>query len=99
MELSDLLGELNAGRTIAGDSPLHEVMHRVSQEALRITGELNGGYQEPARVRELLARLTGKPVDESVTLFPPFNSDFGKTSPSGNGSSSMPGARSRTRAG
>lgn len=78
MELSDLLGELNAGRTIAGDSPLHEVMHRVSQEALRITGELNGGYQEPARVRELLARLTGKPVDESVTLFPPFNSDFGK---------------------
>ncbi|POH73392.1 DapH/DapD/GlmU-related protein [Arthrobacter glacialis] len=78
MELDDLLEALNAGRTIAGDSPLHEVMHRVSQEALRITGELNGGYQEPARVRELLARLTGRPVDESVTLFPPFNSDFGK---------------------
>lgn len=78
MELDHLLEELNAGRTITGDSPLHEVMHRISQEALRITGELNGGYQEPARVRELLARLTGKPVDESVTLFPPFNSDFGK---------------------
>lgn len=78
MELDDLLEALNAGRTIAGDSPLHEVMHRISQEALRITGELNGGYQEPARVRELLARLTGKPVDESVTLFPPFNADFGK---------------------
>jgi acetyltransferase-like isoleucine patch superfamily enzyme len=78
MELEDLLGELNAGRTITGDSPLHEVMHRTSQEALRITGELNGGYQEPARVRELLSRLTGKPVDETVTLFPPFNADFGK---------------------
>ena len=47
-------------------------------DALRITGELNGGYQEPKRVRELLAQLTGKPVDETVTLFPPFNSDFGK---------------------
>ncbi|WP_411732056.1 DapH/DapD/GlmU-related protein [Paeniglutamicibacter sp.] len=78
MELNDLLEELNAGRTITGDSPLHEVMHRVSQETLRITGELNGGYQEPARVRELLAQLTGKPVDETVTLFPPFNADFGK---------------------
>lgn len=78
MELDDLLEALNAGHTIAGDSPLHEVMHRFSQEALRITGELNVGYQEPARVQELLARLTGKPVDESVTLFPPFNSDFGK---------------------
>ena len=78
MELTDLLEALNAGRTITGDSPLHEVMHRVSQDALRITGELNGGHHEPARVRELLAQLTGKPVDESVTVFPPFYSDFGK---------------------
>ncbi|GAB3525638.1 DapH/DapD/GlmU-related protein [Arthrobacter monumenti] len=78
MELHDLLESLNAGNTITGDSPLHEVMHRVSQEALRITGELNGGYQEPARVLELLSQLTGKPVDESVTVFPPLYSDFGK---------------------
>ncbi|HET8795463.1 MAG TPA: DapH/DapD/GlmU-related protein [Arthrobacter sp.] len=78
MQLEDLLEELNAGHTISGDSPLHEVMHRVSQEALQITGELNGGYQEPARVRELLTRLTGKPVDDSVMVFPPFYSDFGK---------------------
>ena len=78
MELEDLLNALNAGHTITGNSPFHEVMHRVSQDALRITGELNGGYQEPARVRELLTQLTGKPVDESVTVFPPFYSDFGK---------------------
>ncbi|WP_298584498.1 DapH/DapD/GlmU-related protein [uncultured Kocuria sp.] len=78
MELTDLLEALDAGRTITGDSPLHEVMHRVSQDALRITGELNCGYREPARVRELLAQLTGRPVDESVTVFPPFYADFGK---------------------
>ena len=78
MELKDLLKELDAGRTITGDSPLHVLMHRVSQEALHITGELNSGYREPDRVRELLAQLTGSPVDESVTLFPPFNADFGK---------------------
>lgn len=78
MELDDLLAELNAGHTITGDSPWHQVMHRTSQEALRITGELNAGYQQPARVRELLAELTGKPVDDTVTVFPPFSSDFGK---------------------
>lgn len=78
MTLDDLLEALNAGRTITGDSPLHEVMHQVSQDALRITGELNGGYHEPVRVRELLAQLTGAPVDESVTVFPPLYSDFGK---------------------
>lgn len=78
MELHDLLEALNAGRTITGDSPLHQVMHQVSQDALRITGELNGGYHEPGRVRELLAELMGKPVDDSVTVFPPLYSDFGK---------------------
>jgi acetyltransferase-like isoleucine patch superfamily enzyme len=78
MELDDLLEALNAGQTITGDSPFHEVMHRTSQNALRITGELNGRYQEPAQVRKLLAQLTGKPVHESVTVFPPLYSDFGK---------------------
>ena len=78
MDLNDLLEVLNAGERIMGDSPLHEVMHRVSQEALRITGELNGGYHDPARVRELLGALIGTPVHASVTVFPPFYSDFGK---------------------
>lgn len=78
MDLDDLLEALNARNTITGDSPLHAVMHRLSQEALRITGELNGAYHEPGRVRELLGQLIGKPLDESVTVFPPFYSDFGK---------------------
>lgn len=78
MELDDLLTALNAGETIIANSPVHEAMHSASQAALRITGELNSGYHEPARVRELLSLLTGKPVDETVALFPPFSTDFGR---------------------
>ncbi|AIT59937.1 thiamine biosynthesis protein ThiF [Corynebacterium doosanense CAU 212 = DSM 45436] len=78
MDLNDLLEALNTGQTIPGNSPLHEVMHQVSQEALRITAELNGSYHDPAQVRELLGTLIGAHVDESVTVFPPFYSDFGK---------------------
>lgn len=78
MTLSTLLAALDAGERIPADSPLHSVMHETAQEALRITGELNGGFHEPARVRELLGRLTGQEIDESLTLFPPFTSDFGK---------------------
>lgn len=78
MTLADLLSALDSGETIPANSPLHAVMHETSQEALRITGELNGSYHAPARVRELLAELTGGEIDESVTLFPPFTSDFGK---------------------
>ena len=84
VELEDLLEALNAGQTITGNSPLHQVMHRTSQGALRITGELNTGYQEPQRVRELPTALTGRPVDDSVTVFPPFYSDFGKNITLGN---------------
>lgn len=78
MNLTDLLQALDTGQTIVGGSSLHEVMHETSQEALRISAELNGRYHEPARVRELLSELIGSPVDESVTLFPPFSTDFGK---------------------
>jgi acetyltransferase-like isoleucine patch superfamily enzyme len=78
MDLNVLLDALDAGRTIAGGSPLHAVMHVTSQDALRITAELNSGYHEPKRVRELLSQLTGRAVDDSVTLFPPLRSDFGK---------------------
>ncbi|MGM1029656.1 MAG: DapH/DapD/GlmU-related protein [Actinomycetota bacterium] len=78
MQLADLLAALDAGETIYGGSAEHAVMLATSQEAMRITGELNGGYHEPDRVRELLSQLVGAPVAESVTLFPPFTADFGK---------------------
>lgn len=78
MQLDDLLEALDAGATIAAGSPLHAAMHDASQRALRITAELNSGYHEPQRVRGLLAELTGAPIHETVTLFPPFHSDFGR---------------------
>ena len=78
MELQDLLDAMNAGERIEGGSPLHEVMHVASQQAMRVTAELNGSYHEPARVRELLAELTGTEIAESVTLFPPLTADFGR---------------------
>ncbi|AZZ51664.1 DapH/DapD/GlmU-related protein [Rathayibacter festucae] len=77
--LDDLIAAFDARRTIEGGSPLHAVLHAASQEALRITGELNSGYHPPERVRELLAELTGRPIDESVTLFPPLRADFGRS--------------------
>ncbi len=76
--VEELLSALRAGETIPGGSRLHQVMHQASQEALRIAAELNGSYQSPERVRELLAQLTGSAVDDSVTVFPPFTADFGR---------------------
>lgn len=53
-------------------------MNDMSNEARRITFELNNTYHTPEEVRNLLSRLFGKTVDESFRAFPPFYTDFGK---------------------
>ncbi len=57
---------------------IYEFMNRASDEARRITFELNGAYHSIPEVRDLFARLFGKPVDPSFRVFPPFYTDFGK---------------------
>ncbi|MDR2674969.1 MAG: hypothetical protein LBC18_08910, partial [Opitutaceae bacterium] len=53
-------------------------MHEVSQEALRLTAELNGAYHTPEEIRRLMEKITGRPVDKTFGLFPPFHTDCGK---------------------
>lgn len=60
-------------------------MHDAAQEAFQVTAELNNGYRTPDEVRALLTQLTGKPVDQSVIVFPPFYSRFGKNLTLGRG--------------
>lgn len=48
------------------------------QEAVKITMEMNSRYHTPEELRELMARLTGKQVDDTFRMFPPFTADFGK---------------------
>ncbi len=57
---------------------IYEFMNRASDEARRITFELNGAYHSMPEVRDLFTRLFGKPVDPSFRVFPPFYTDFGK---------------------
>ena len=78
MELEAFLEHLNSGKTVQGGSEPHLFMHTVSQEALRITAEINGSYHTPEELRALFAQLIGQPVDESFGLFPPFYTDCGK---------------------
>lgn len=78
MELKDYLNYLNSGKPVEGGGEVHQFMHTVSQEALKITAEINSGYHEPAELRELFSKLIGKPVDESFAFFPPFYTDCGK---------------------
>ncbi|MGN0623136.1 MAG: sugar O-acetyltransferase [Oscillospiraceae bacterium] len=78
MWLKELIERLNDGEYIEGGSELHQFMHKVSQEAIKITSEMNSGYHTPEEIRQFMSELTGSEIDEGFSLFPPFFSDFGK---------------------
>lgn len=64
--------------TVIDGSQEHLFMHTASQEAIRITMEINNRYHSPEALRELLSELTGEQIDSTVGMFPPIYSDYGK---------------------
>lgn len=72
------LDELNSGKMVEAGSEVHRYMQRLSQEALKITAELNVGYHDEDEIKAIFSHLIGQPVDERFALFPPFYTDCGK---------------------
>lgn len=77
MTLNEFLKYVETRKPLKGDE-IHQFMNKMSDEARRMTFELNGSYHDPEEIRELLSRLFNKPVDPSFRVFPPFYTDFGK---------------------
>ena len=78
MELKEFLDHVNRGLPVDGASEMQQYMTRLAHEAMRITARLNAGYHEPEEIRALFSELTGKEVDASFRMFPPFYTDCGK---------------------
>lgn len=78
MQLAEFLDIMNSGQTVRAHSEAHLFMHAAAQEALRLTAELNGRYHTPEEILNIMAELTGRPVDPTFRLFPPFHTDCGK---------------------
>jgi acetyltransferase-like isoleucine patch superfamily enzyme len=78
MNIDKFLDHVSGGKPIPINSEIHRFMVEISNEAMRITSELNNSYHEPKEIRTLLSKLTGKQVSESFMMFPPFYTDFGK---------------------
>lgn len=78
MELKDFLEKMDTGEEIEAGSEYHLFMHGLSQEALRITAEMNNAYHTPEELVELMRKLTGQPDFPTFGLFPPFYTDCGK---------------------
>lgn len=78
MTTKEFIEIMNLGNLIPGGSPIHAKMHELSQEAIRITMEINNAYHTHEEIIALMSELTGCEVHESLGLFPPFYTDCGK---------------------
>lgn len=61
-----------------GNKELAAYADDLFQEAIRLGMELNNQYHTPEEIREIMGRLTGKKIDDTFRMFPPFYTDFGK---------------------
>jgi acetyltransferase-like isoleucine patch superfamily enzyme len=78
MELREFLSYMDSGKEITAGSEVHQCMHRLSQEAIQLTTELNSRFHTAQEIVDLMEKITGRPVDHSFALFPPFYTDCGK---------------------
>lgn len=59
MTILEYKQHIAAGLPVEAGSPAHLFMHAMSQEAIRITMEINNRYHTPEELRALLSELWG----------------------------------------
>ena len=82
--VSEFLDYMNCQKEVEAGSPIHQCMHKLAQEAIALTAQINAGNHTPEENRQLFEKLIGKPVGENFAFFPPFFTDCGKNLTIGN---------------
>ena len=65
--------------------PEYPSLYAEFEKTMKLVAQLNSGYHTPEEIRDLLGRIWGQPLDESVRMFPPFYTNFGKFTRVGRG--------------
>ena len=77
MTLEQFQQKIADGRPLEGKEMI-EFMREQSDESRKVQFELNTRYHTPEEIRLLFSQITGREVDETFRMFPPFYSDFGR---------------------
>jgi len=76
LDLDEFRSIMTKGEIV--ENEMLKTFHKLSQEALKITMEINNKYHTEEEIVNLFSKLTGREVDKSFRLFPPFHTDCGK---------------------
>ena len=78
MTNQEFLEYMNSGKEVIAGSDIHLKMTELSNEAMKITSELNNSYHTPEEIKVLMEKLTGREFSEGAYMFPPLYTDCGK---------------------
>ena len=78
MKIAEFRKLMSEGTYVKEGSKLFDMFDLLSQEAINITMKINNKYHTPEEIVELMSELTGRKIDKSFRLFPPFYTDCGK---------------------
>ena len=78
MTLNEFLPAFESGQPVRADSDAMRYSGWISHQAMKLTTELNSSYHTPEEIQEIFSELTGKQVDKTFGMFPPFYTDCGK---------------------
>jgi acetyltransferase-like isoleucine patch superfamily enzyme len=73
----DIFQRLKAGEPVRLNDPEYFKINEVVIKTLSLVNQLNQAG-DIAKIRALLSEITGRKVDESITIFPPFYTNFGR---------------------
>lgn len=76
--MKNIFDRMRAGELILESDPEYPQLYEALVRGMRIAGELNSGYHTADEVRSVFSELTGREVDPSVWIVPPFYTDFGQ---------------------
>lgn len=85
MNIQQVNEYMKKGKAISSSSEIHKIMIDISDEAKKITMKMNNVYHDQGTLQRFFSGLTGKVVDPSFLLFPPFYTDYGKNITIGKG--------------
>ena len=69
MTTQEFLSYLNSGKEVTAGSDIHLKMTELSNEAMRITAELNNTYHTPDEIKALIEKLTNREIGEGAVPF------------------------------
>ena len=76
-DLESLRGLLSASARVDGGSEEHRAMTERAYDVRRLLMDLNCNYHTHDEIVSIFSEITGKHVDRSFGLFPPFCTEFG----------------------